>query len=63
MSNKENYMNKPNLSSFDRVNSSSDSESQLEEVSAEVVREILDFLDLDSLIDPLLYLLFNTLMK
>ena len=38
MSNKENYMNKPNLSSFDRVNSSSDSESQFEEVSAEVVR-------------------------
>ena len=53
MSNKENYMNKPNLSSFDRVNSSSDSEYQFEEVSAEVVREILDFLNLDSLIDPL----------
>ena len=46
MSNKENYMNKPNLSSFGRVNSSSDSESQFKVVSAEVVREILDFLNL-----------------
>ena len=46
MSNKEYDMNTPNLSSFGRVNSSSDSESQFEVVSAEVVREILDFLNL-----------------